>query len=81
MMDTGMEDMFAGIGLVGIILGIALLVLYIWSVVWAYKDANRRGKPGWLVALMVALLSWPVGLIVWLLFRPMASGSFHHPNH
>ncbi|WP_250419035.1 MULTISPECIES: hypothetical protein [Pontibacter] len=65
-----MEDFFAGIGLIGIVLGIAVFILYVWSVVWAYKDANRRGKPGWLVAIMVALLSWPIGLIVWLLFRP-----------
>ena len=65
-----MEDVFTGIGLIGIILGVVLLVLYCWSVLWAYRDANRRGKPGWLVAVMVTLFSWPLGLIVWLLFRP-----------
>ena len=65
-----MEDIFSAIGLVGIVLGIALLILYVWSIVWAYRDAISRGKPGWLVALMVALLSWPIGLLVWLVFRP-----------
>ncbi|NEM99159.1 hypothetical protein [Pontibacter burrus] len=68
-----MEDFFAAFGLIGIVLGIVLLALYIWSIVWAYRDANNRGKPGWLVALLVALLSWPVGLVVWLLFRPTHS--------
>ena len=68
-----MEDFFAAFGLIGIVVGIVLLVLYIWSIVWAYRDANDRGKPGWLVALLVALLSWPVGLVVWLLFRPTHS--------
>ena len=69
-MEMGMEDIFTGIGLVGIVLGICALILYIWSVVWAFNDANRRSKPGWLVAIMVALFSWPLGLIVWLVFRP-----------
>ncbi|NDK55836.1 hypothetical protein [Pontibacter fetidus] len=65
-----MENFFAGIGLVGLILGLAMFILYCWSVVWAYKDAQRRNKPGWLVAIMVALLAWPIGLVVWLIFRP-----------
>ena len=71
-----MEDFFAAFGLIGIVLGIVLLALYIWSIVWAYRDANSRGKPGWLVALLVALLSWPVGLLVWLIFRPTIAQPF-----
>lgn len=47
-----------------------ILGLFMWSVVWAYGDAERRGKSGCLVALLVFLLSWPIGLIVWLVFRP-----------
>jgi hypothetical protein len=65
-----MENFFAGVGLVGLILVAAMFILYCWSIVWAYKDAPRRGKPGWLVAIMVALLAWPLGIVVWLLFRP-----------
>jgi hypothetical protein len=34
---------------------------------WAYRDGEARGKPGWLVVLLV--MSGP-GLLVWLLFRP-----------
>ena len=47
-----------------------LLVLYAASVIWAYRDAERRGKEGLLAALLVALVAWPVGLIVWLAVRP-----------
>lgn len=46
------------------------LGLYIWSLVWAYRDAERRDRSGPLVALFVAVAAWPVGLIVWLLVRP-----------
>lgn len=49
---------------------VALLALYVWSVVWAYGDAVARGKSGFLVALIVALLSWPMGWVAWLVFRP-----------
>jgi hypothetical protein len=47
-----------------------ILAVYIGSIVWAYKDAEKRGKPGLLVALLVLLATWPVGLIIWLLIRP-----------
>ncbi len=45
-------------------------IVFIWSVIWAYKDGNERGKTGWLVALMVFFVSWPAGLLIWLVFRP-----------
>ena len=47
-----------------------VFIVYIWSVIWAYKDANARGKSGILVALLVFFLSWPAGLLIWLVFRP-----------
>lgn len=47
-----------------------ILSLIIWSIIWAYSDAEKRGKSGCLVALLVFLLPWPVGLIIWLLIRP-----------
>lgn len=50
--------------------GLIVLGLYIWSIVWAYRDAESRGKPGLLIALMIALLSWPISLLVWIAFRP-----------
>jgi apolipoprotein N-acyltransferase len=53
-----------------LILFLLLFGLFIWSIIWSYSDAEERGKSGCLVALLVALLSWPIGLIVWLVFRP-----------
>jgi len=52
------------------LLGLGLFIVYLWSIVWAYGDAEYRGKSGCLVALLVMLLSWPIGLIIWLVFRP-----------
>lgn len=39
------------------------------TAVWAFHDAEQRGKSGWLAGLMV-FLGFPAGLLVWLLFRP-----------
>ena len=47
-----------------------MFLIVIGSAVWAYKDAIKRGKSGWLVALMVFFVSWPAGLLIWLVFRP-----------
>lgn len=48
----------------------AYLVIWVWSVFWANEDAKRRGGPPLFVALVVALIPWPFGLIVWLVLRP-----------
>lgn len=53
-----------------LLVGLILLGLYLYSIVWSYNDAESRGKSGCLVALLVALLSWPIGLIVWVVLRP-----------
>ena len=47
-----------------------ILVLYIWSLVWVYSDAKKRGKPAGLVTLVVALLKWPISILLWLIIRP-----------
>lgn len=49
---------------------VAFLSLFVWSIVWVYNDAEKRGKSGCLVALLVLFLSWPIGLLAWLIFRP-----------
>ncbi len=66
------EDVFGSLLVIfmAVCITIPLFALYIYSIFWAYKDANQRGKSGWLAALLVFLLSWPVGLIIWLLIRP-----------
>lgn len=48
----------------------SVFCFYLWSIFWAYADANARSKSGCLVAVLVALLSWPLGLILWIVFRP-----------
>ena len=58
------------LGVVAIVFFLVVLGLYIWSLHFAYVDAEARGKSGCLVTLIVAFLSWPVGLLVWLVFRP-----------
>jgi cbb3-type cytochrome oxidase subunit 3 len=54
----------------GIGFGLLIFIVYVASIIWAYGDAERRGKSGCLVALLVFLLTWPVGLIAWIIFRP-----------
>lgn len=56
--------------LVAVVPALLLLVAWVWTGAWAYHDAARRGKPPALVALLVMLVSWPLGLAVWILLRP-----------
>lgn len=51
-------------------LALAVLGLLVWSLVWVYRDAQARGKPGWAVTLVVLLLKWPISLLLWVIFRP-----------
>jgi hypothetical protein len=53
-----------------LVFGCALLGAYVWSGVWAYKDANKRGKPPLLVAALILLIAWPISLLVWIALRP-----------
>ncbi len=53
-----------------VIVGLIFVGLMIWSLIWVYGDAEKRGKSGCLVALLVFLLSWPVSLLLWVVFRP-----------
>ena len=59
----------AGMG-IAVLFGIFMFVIFLWSLIWSYGDAESRGKSGCLVVLLVLLLSWPVGLLVWFVFRP-----------
>ncbi len=58
------------------ILLIALIgpVLYVSSLVWAYRDAESRGSNGVLVVVMVAVVAWPLGIFVWMFIRPKQVG-------
>lgn len=46
-----------------------LIGLYAYSLIWVYRDAEKRGKSGVVVMLLVAFLFWPLGLLVWLAVR------------
>jgi hypothetical protein len=53
------------------ILFVTMLVFsYVASIVWVYRDATDRGKPGALVAILAAVLAWPMSLLVWIALRP-----------
>ncbi len=47
-----------------------VLGMLIWSLIWVHRDAELRGKQGWLVVLLVLFLDWPISLVVWMVFRP-----------
>ena len=54
----------------GVVLASAFLIIYVVSVGWAARDAESRGKSGCLVAALVAFVSWPLSLLMWIVFRP-----------
>ena len=54
---------------------VAMVFLLVWSLVWVHRDANLRGKPGWLVVLLCFLFNWPMSLVMWLVFRPDLPGT------
>ena len=51
-----------------LILGVP--VLYVTSIVWAFRDAESRGTNGMLAAILVAVAIWPLSIVVWILIRP-----------
>jgi len=51
------------------ILSIVMLIVWIFVIVWVYKDAEKRGKSGVLWAIIVFFLGI-IGLIIWLVVRP-----------
>ena len=52
----------------------AAACLWIWSGVWAFHDARRRGRPPFLVAMLVLLFAWPASVLVWIALRPDKPG-------
>ena len=43
---------------------------FIWSLMWIFGDAERRGKSGWLSVLFLLAAFWPWSLLWWLWLRP-----------
>ena len=53
-----------------VVISLAAFLSVLGSIVWVCGlDARRRGKSPFLVCLLV-FVSFPLGLILWLLFRP-----------
>jgi hypothetical protein len=73
MNDVVASGMGGGVALlITLVLGFyVLVVLPVWvaTLVWVYRDADRCRKSGVLVALLVGLVMWPIGLLVWLILR------------
>jgi hypothetical protein len=67
--EFGMTD------LVIIAAAVLLLSAFVASIAWVWRDADRRGQPGFIVAVLVAFLLWPFSLIVWLLARPQVGAT------
>ncbi len=67
MLDTSAQ-IAEGVGFV--ILVLIALMLPLASSIWAFIDAEERGKSGCLVAILVFFLIWPLGLLLWLVYRP-----------
>lgn len=47
-----------------------LIILTLALVVWIYRDAESRGKSGILIAFLVGVIAWPLGVLIWLAARP-----------
>jgi len=56
-----------------VVCGVLFLGLVAYTFAVCARDAKRRGKSPLLVCLLV-FLSFPLGLIVWLIFRPPPVG-------
>lgn len=52
------------------ILGIIYVAVLIGSLVWLYSDAEARGKSGCLLVILILLIAWPLGIVIWLIARP-----------
>lgn len=61
----------------GVVAVLAITWAYVGSLIWVFSDAKLRGKSSPNVTAMVALFVWPVGLLLWIFFRPQLNAD--HP--
>jgi hypothetical protein len=47
-----------------------ILLAWLWSGIWVFKDAQLRGKHPVLVGMLVLVVGWPVSILVWIALRP-----------
>jgi hypothetical protein len=65
-MDTNIFGNFIFIS--GLCFGLLLMILYLVSLVWVYRDSEQRGKTGCLW-LLIVFFTWPFGLVAYYLLR------------
>jgi hypothetical protein len=53
------------------LISVATFFLWIANVVWAFRDARRRGRSGILIGALVGF-TFPLGVALWILARPRA---------
>ena len=65
-----LEAIMTSIGIFGILLILFVpFIIWIWSLFWAYGDAETRGRSGCLLVVL-CFFFWPWVLLIWLLMRP-----------
>jgi hypothetical protein len=65
-----MDEIFFGniVMIGGICFAMLMMLLFILSLVWVYRDSEQRGKTGCLW-LLIVFFTWPFGLIAYFLLR------------
>ncbi len=56
---------------------IAAAVLFIKSMIWAYYDAESRGKYGMMIVFWIFVCCWPISLLFWICARPEKKKKFN----
>ena len=71
MQSIGAEGViFGGVGLFFVFLFLLVpFIIWLWSLFWAYGDAEARGRSGCLLVIL-CFFFWPWVLLIWLLLRP-----------
>jgi RsiW-degrading membrane proteinase PrsW (M82 family) len=59
----------SGQGFFTLLLLLLFVVIFTWSLIWVYEYAERLGKSGCLVVLIVLFFGWPISLLLWIVFR------------
>lgn len=54
--------------LLGSLITVLLILLYLFSLVWVYRDSEKRGKTGCMWSFIV-FFTWPIGLFLYWLLR------------
>ncbi len=72
-MPPGSEAMLAGLGFLCLGGILVWFIIFILIGIWAYRDAEKRGKSGALWLIIVILLGL-LGIIIWLIVRPPVGG-------